>query len=168
MQAKKSRQERNLCLVAENFTVSEAASQEVCKFCHLMSLPAVTNRRSCSRYLRTGEWNLRLRGSVGAKPRSNRSQDRYGKLPTCSLRFSAQPRGADFRSGIAAVPTAAACEPEAFAVKRAPRLKWRSLKTASLGFCWEHPPTCARKSKPRLSCVRATEFANRPSPEQSS
>src|SRR5882762_8634957 len=96
----------------------------------------------------------------------NRSEDRYGKLPTCSLRFSAQPRGADFRSGIAAVPTAAACEPEAFAVKRAPRLKWLSLKTASLGFCWEHPPTCARKSKPHLSCVRATEFANRPSPEQ--
>jgi hypothetical protein len=43
MQAKKSRQERNLCLVAENFTVSEAASQEVCKFCHLVSMPAVTH-----------------------------------------------------------------------------------------------------------------------------
>src|SRR6266853_581841 len=118
-------------------------------------------------YPRMREWNMRLHGSVEERIADpNRSEDRYGRLPTCSLRFSAQPRGADFRSGIAAVPTARACEQEAFAVKRALRLKWPSLKTASLGFCWEHPPTCARKSKPRLSSVRATEFVNRPSPEQ--
>src|ERR1700680_2554229 len=132
------------------------------QFVRRRSLPAV-------RLILERESGTHATGSVAERSVDpNRGEDRYGKLPTCSLRFSAQPRGADFRSGIAAVPTAAACEPEAFAVKRAPRLKWLSLKTASLGFCWEHPLTCVRKSKPRLSCIHATEFANRPSPEQSS
>jgi len=56
MQAKRSRQERNPRLVAEIFTVSEAASEKVCKFCHVVRKAGSYQQPEVNHFVPPGKW----------------------------------------------------------------------------------------------------------------
>ena len=79
------------------------------------------------------------------------------KLPTCSSGFSARPLVEDSPSGIAPAQTAVRCVQARSRERRGRRPRLQSARMEGRGFCWEHRPICAPKSRRRRNSSRVVK-----------